>query len=196
MLRRKPPVHRENGMEKNEGPARSLADMDMSGPEFFYCERYRIRMLKVRCVQMREKDARFSTGYGVACRDCAQGKEIMEEIKNGDKKCRKCGESKPLDQFSKNTACKDGHENICKACKSLQAKERSKKKKVEAAAKPDINAPVLPANGNRAEQLAEAHWAYVDQVLSGYRGDKTELVGFYVKAAFINGYTLGAAEGR
>lgn len=33
-----------------------------------------------------------------------------------DKRCRVCGESKPLSEFSKNTGARDGHRNECKPC--------------------------------------------------------------------------------
>lgn len=42
------------------------------------------------------------------------------------KKCRKCGEIKPLDEFVKNKNCKDGHENTCKECRKKRKKETDK----------------------------------------------------------------------
>ena len=58
-----------------------MVDMDLTGPEFFECERYRIRMLKIRCVQMQEKNIRFTPRYEIACRDCSQGRKIRTEVK-------------------------------------------------------------------------------------------------------------------
>lgn len=36
------------------------------------------------------------------------------------KNCKKCGELKPLDQFSTNKSNKDGHNNECKACEKIR----------------------------------------------------------------------------
>ena len=35
------------------------------------------------------------------------------------KKCRECGKRKMLNQFYKQNSNRDGHENICKACKKI-----------------------------------------------------------------------------
>ena len=36
------------------------------------------------------------------------------------KKCSKCGELKPLEEFHKDQSHKDGHKNICKKCLSVR----------------------------------------------------------------------------
>jgi hypothetical protein len=38
------------------------------------------------------------------------------------KRCSKCGEAKPLDEFPKDKACKDGTRADCKSCKAAQNK--------------------------------------------------------------------------
>ena len=40
------------------------------------------------------------------------------------KRCSKCGEEKPLDDFHKKTGSRDGKESCCKACKSKFYRER------------------------------------------------------------------------
>jgi 5-methylcytosine-specific restriction endonuclease McrA len=42
------------------------------------------------------------------------------------KKCSKCGEEKPLDNFSKHPGCKDGHRPDCKTCAYAAARARLK----------------------------------------------------------------------
>lgn len=44
------------------------------------------------------------------------------------KTCRKCGETKTLEFFSKHVTCKDGYRNHCKSCRNIQAKEYRAKK--------------------------------------------------------------------
>lgn len=43
------------------------------------------------------------------------------------KRCRKCGESKPLEMFSRNSQTKDGRLNTCKACQKVYDSQRPKK---------------------------------------------------------------------
>lgn len=38
--------------------------------------------------------------------------------------CPTCGETKPITEFSRNRAAKDGHQSQCKACKNKLAKEK------------------------------------------------------------------------
>ena len=46
------------------------------------------------------------------------------------KVCRKCGRELPIGKFHKCKDMKDGHKNICKTCKSIEAKEWWKKKRL------------------------------------------------------------------
>ena len=39
------------------------------------------------------------------------------------KTCTKCGETKPLSEFSKNAQHKDGHQSQCRVCASARRKE-------------------------------------------------------------------------
>lgn len=44
----------------------------------------------------------------------------------GTRVCKKCGEEKSLDRFTKNKACKEGHTNLCRDCaNAMQSKFRS-----------------------------------------------------------------------
>jgi len=45
------------------------------------------------------------------------------------KACRKCKEVKPIDEFTKNKLCTDGHEGQCKECKKTYARNRRKEKR-------------------------------------------------------------------
>jgi hypothetical protein len=47
------------------------------------------------------------------------------------KKCAKCGEVKPLDQFSNHTRQKDGKRSRCKVCESIDQKEAKLKRLAE-----------------------------------------------------------------
>ena len=38
--------------------------------------------------------------------------------------CRKCGQEKPLEEFTKNKECVLGHSHICKQCKAEQSRKR------------------------------------------------------------------------
>lgn len=52
------------------------------------------------------------------CPNCFNAMQVVV------KTCKKCGLSKLLSAFYKNKNSKDGHENICKACRRKQAKQR------------------------------------------------------------------------
>lgn len=39
------------------------------------------------------------------------------------KKCKKCGETKPLEEFYKCTTNKDGHKGYCKVCQSAISRD-------------------------------------------------------------------------
>lgn len=45
------------------------------------------------------------------------------------KKCYKCGIELPIEMFDKKSSSKDGHDSICKECKSKQSKEYREKNK-------------------------------------------------------------------
>lgn len=45
------------------------------------------------------------------------------------KRCVKCKEVKPLDQFHKNRARKDGHQDACKPCMCAMVRDHSAAKK-------------------------------------------------------------------
>lgn len=51
------------------------------------------------------------------------------------KACKKCGVTKPLDEFPKNPGCKDGHTYSCKACVAAGDKKRRKAQTSAPAAK-------------------------------------------------------------
>lgn len=45
------------------------------------------------------------------------------------KRCYKCGQIKPLDEFHKNRAQKDGHQSACKSCMCKMVRDRNASKK-------------------------------------------------------------------
>jgi ribosomal protein S27AE len=45
----------------------------------------------------------------------------MENV-SGEKRCRKCGETKPLDDFYAHPRMADGHLHMCKECAKLRAR--------------------------------------------------------------------------
>ena len=51
------------------------------------------------------------------------------------KACRKCGETKPLNEFHRAAAMRDGHRNECKACWKIICKKRYAKNRDEHIAK-------------------------------------------------------------
>jgi len=115
--------------------AQSLVTVEviLAGPGYFSCERFRCRMPVETCI--RRQKAMGRTGYGgnpaikyLECEDCAQGKEnrrmrgeTMEEKKES-KVCRKCGEAKPLGEFSMIRG--KWYEGKCRECKAVESKER------------------------------------------------------------------------
>ncbi len=137
------------------------AAVNIPGVEMFTCMQYAhpVRMPVRDCVlrQKRAQEHRNTFTSGVAmpasfekCMDCAQGKQVLEGEKDMEesavyvtceakrssaepdrKACRVCGERKDLAEFVQNKTCKDGTENICKACKSLKSAEYWKKRRAK-----------------------------------------------------------------
>ena len=54
------------------------------------------------------------------------------------KRCYVCKQDKPLDEFAKHVAQKDGHQRICKACKCEYQKRYRERKAVEAKGAPQL----------------------------------------------------------
>lgn len=50
--------------------------------------------------------------------------QIIPETVDITKQCKKCLETKPIEQFNKQTKMKGGYSNICKSCKSILNKQR------------------------------------------------------------------------
>lgn len=55
---------------------------------------------------------------------------IMEENNNTTtmKKCRACGEEKPITEFYKNNHYKDGYYGVCKKCHNVQTSRNAEKR--------------------------------------------------------------------
>ncbi|MFA5436673.1 MAG: hypothetical protein WC372_11600 [Candidatus Neomarinimicrobiota bacterium] len=62
------------------GKMKQTAENILSGPDYFYCERYRCRMKKTECIRRQTKPTLgFEVDYTNVCRDCIQGGSIMQE---------------------------------------------------------------------------------------------------------------------
>lgn len=51
------------------------------------------------------------------------GRKQRAAVPDKSKACKKCGKTKPLNDFPKNKGCKDGHTPVCKACTYERAKK-------------------------------------------------------------------------
>jgi len=86
------------------------------------CEAYQCTMDERVCV------ARQQSRKYAYCLVCAQGREVVKRMNKKDKMdvvdgmngvskvCPVCGELKPLGDFYRNRAKKDGHSSYCKVC--------------------------------------------------------------------------------
>jgi hypothetical protein len=60
--------------------------------------------------------------------------------------CKKCGEEKALEEFPKNSQCRDGREGACKACKNAaKRKPAAAKTPSRTVAAPPVEPPEKPA---------------------------------------------------
>lgn len=115
-------------------------------PDVFTCERFRCTMRREECVSRQTKMIRTQGAFlhwhfqHQECKNCSQGelirntklgeRKIMDEKKTaGVKKCNECGETKPLDAFTKSKAGHLGRRSKCKVCESARAHKYWLKKK-------------------------------------------------------------------
>lgn len=132
----------------------------LNSPAAFYCERYKCKLLKKRCVERQDRDEEYADPNNAnQCRNCKQGKAIREgkapepltslTIKKEDKemprkteerKCKYCGET-DKEKLVKNKKCSEGLENCCYACRATYMRERWAKGKV-AIKKPKTSKPL------------------------------------------------------
>ncbi len=124
-----------------------------------YCERYRCEMSVDVCLARQKKAAAGHAGKIVnfaimhgsidpGCIHCAQGKEIQKMGGDTERKCRKCGDTKPIKQFRLNKQCSGGREWTCRACRKITDDERTAARKLaagEAAEAIAIPAAMTPA---------------------------------------------------
>lgn len=86
----------------------------------------------------------------------------------GSKKCRVCGETKPLDLYYRNKNCKDGHNSSCKVCMNARSKKYREQHKAEIRA---YQADWLTRNpGKRAEYAKASRQRHPDRH-AAYRAD-------------------------
>jgi len=68
--------------------------------------------------------------------------------------CKKCGVEKPLDKFTKNKACKEGHTNLCRDCANvMQSKFRSENREYVNLQAKEYGHKKHPIRAKRAELL-------------------------------------------
>lgn len=123
----------------------------LNGPDYFTCERFRSRMRKAVCIERQPKKDIVQLGdrNHLECQDCEQGRLVAgekprqgqpfkkspglrvlsrdaggkgESIMDGMKRCKGCLVEKPLDEFHRNTATRDGRDGRCKVCKAEYAR--------------------------------------------------------------------------
>lgn len=56
-------------------------------------------------------------------------KALPAAVQDGDKRCRKCGQIKPLAEFARLSASPDGHQPYCRACTSAMTKKRRQRQR-------------------------------------------------------------------
>jgi hypothetical protein len=130
-----------------------------------YCEKYHATIPEKTCIARQKRAKTHVMGRyrgDPGCADCEQGKAIsmkgaatdMEEkqipetdpIKSTGMRamrvCKKCGEKKALDEFYKNSQCRDGREGACKACKNAaKRKPAAAKTPFRTVAAPPVEPP-------------------------------------------------------
>ena len=69
--------------------------------------------------------SRYENGNGEAASLTASTLERLEyRRRHSGKECAKCGESRPLSDFTTDSRKPDGLDRRCKSCKATQARER------------------------------------------------------------------------
>lgn len=195
----------------------------MDTDERFTCERFRCNMRKEICVKRQTDWVHSGTSFSyksAQCVGCAQGAEIMiekqlQEVMNSERRqvmdekkeiekvCKKCGESKPLSKFSIARANADGHKGSCKACDAKKSKEywAAIKKKPAPQSVADATLNVASAlqeapAATKAEKLAGDHWQYIASLLECHQVTdwKLEAIKFHYTTAFVHGYKHGTED--
>lgn len=83
------------------------------------------------------------------------------------KYCRKCGQTKPLSEFSLNAKSKDGHQTYCKEC--IMEYHRSRKKEYQRSLKKKSEKPVFYL-GLSSFNLLEAEKELIKSCMREYPG--------------------------
>jgi hypothetical protein len=66
---------------------------------------------------------------------------------SGSKKCSQCGEMKPLNEFGRHKARKDGHQAACKSCRNDQERKRRAGKHLDECAARNCREPAIQRGG-------------------------------------------------
>ena len=100
------------------------------------CLRY--KQYRPRAAFARNKSMR--DGLQAYCRECAaryhqarqlaRGKNVRPRVRapEGHKYCRTCGETKPHDEWPRNSSASDGLGTLCKACKAVKGRQHHLKR--------------------------------------------------------------------
>lgn len=119
----------------------------------WYCQAYRCKMLKATC-DMRQQLAKYNgtnqyrAQYSDTCGTCSQikrgNKMFIEEIETitvneneTTRTCRNCKKLLPMDGFTKNKDCVNGHEWTCRKCRAEKKRLAETIRKIDARMKND-----------------------------------------------------------
>lgn len=182
--------------------------IDMSGEDFFTCERLKCRLRKQICV------TRQDSGSFLSCKHCPQGEEnikIMAEstenitidadtatgttptiddsnnAQNDEfKTCKECGKKFYKEDTRPSLWSRQKFCTVSCASKNGQRKRYKKETMME---KQKEYAKTAKAQIDVAE-IAADHWSYIENLLTTHMvdGDLVEIVGFHYRTAFVHGW--------
>jgi 5-methylcytosine-specific restriction endonuclease McrA len=126
------------------------------------------------------------------------------------KRCTKCGEETPLDEFSRNKTRPDGHQNACKECfrsycSAHYAAHREERAAYRAAHRDEIaasNAAYRAAHSEQGAAYAAAYRAaHPEQGAAYYAAHRDEIAAYYAahrdeKAAYQSAYYAANRDER
>jgi hypothetical protein len=87
----------------------------------------------------------FKKGMNI-CNSCSSKKQTVSITKQKEKKCLKCGETKPLDQFYHKKSSSDGRNSYCIQCMNLYVKGKRKNRGIKKNKKLKKNRTIKKSN--------------------------------------------------
>lgn len=95
----------------------------------------------------------------------------MAAVEAPTKTCRKCGETKPLDEFHRNRKSRDGHQSRCKPCMIEAASEWQAKNRQQATDNQRRRRQANPALALRDLAQAEAYRTAESRLREAHRDE-------------------------